>query len=113
MYAEFLRELFDVRQAADGKEALTSMRDLPPDLVITDLSLPGMDGFELVRSIRRDAVLAKVPIICLSGHADAAHEQRALDAGADQVLQKPCLPDQLAAAAVSLLRTRASSGDRR
>ena len=106
MYAEFLEELFEVHQAADGEEALASMRARTPDLVITDLSLPRMDGFELVKRMRSDAVLAKVPVICLSGYSDDGHERRAVDAGVDRILQKPCLPDKLTQAAQALLRTR-------
>ena len=110
MYAEFLRDLFDVCQAADGEEALASMRTQTPDLVITDLSLPQLDGFELLKRMRSDNALSKVPVICLSGYSDDAHERRALDAGADRVLQKPCLPDRLAHAAVTLLRKSGSDG---
>jgi CheY-like chemotaxis protein len=106
MYAEFLRDLFEVDQAADGEEALAFMRKRAPDLVITDLSLPRVDGFELVKRIRGDQALKNVPVICLSGYSDDAHERGALEAGADQVLQKPCLPDRLAKAALTLLRAR-------
>ena len=76
MYAEFLREMFEVSQAADGEEALTLMRSRTPALVITDLSLPQMDGFELVKRIRSDDALATIPVICLSGYSDDAHERR-------------------------------------
>ena len=106
MYAEFLRDLFEIDQAADGEEALVFMRKRAPDLIITDLSLPRVDGFELVKRIRGDQALQNVPVICLSGYSDDAHERVALEAGADQVLQKPCLPDRLAKAAITLLRAR-------
>ena len=113
MYAEFLQDIFDVSEAADGEEALAAIRTRTPDLVITDLSLPQMDGFELVKQIRMDEALAKIPVICLSGHSDDAHEQRAREAGADRVLQKPCLPDRLAQEAVTLLRDRRGVGGAR
>ena len=106
MYADFLRNLFEVDQAADGEEALAFMRKRAPDLIITDLSLPRVDGFELVKRIRGDQALQNVPVICLRGYSDDAHERVALEAGADQVLQKPCLPDRLAKAAITLLRAR-------
>jgi CheY-like chemotaxis protein len=93
-------------QAADGQEALATMRARRPDLVITDLSLPRMDGFELMTRMRDDPDLAAVPIICLSGYGGDAHEQRAREAGSDRVLQKPCLPDVLAEAALAVLRGR-------
>ena len=108
MYAEFLGADFEVRQAADGRTALDVMRTSRPDIVITDLSLPGVDGFELMALMRQDPVLQSVPIICLSGHGGHAHDTRARAAGCDRVLQKPCMPDALAAAALELLRDRGS-----
>ena len=108
MYAEFLRETFDVLQASAGDEALSVMRTRVPDLVITDLSLPRVDGFELMKRRRSDPTLASVPVICLSGYG-GTHEQRAREAGCDRLLQKPCLPDALAAAAEDVLRERSSA----
>jgi CheY-like chemotaxis protein len=103
MYAEFLSVSFDVLPAGDGTEALAIMRSTPPDLLITDLSLPGMDGFELVALIRKDPLLRDLPIICLSGYGGHAHEQRARQAGCDRILQKPCMPDALSEIALEVL----------
>jgi len=103
MYAEFLADAFDVATAPDGTEALDLMRAHPPDLLITDLSLPGIDGFALITLIRQDAALAGIPIICLSGYGGHAYEQRAREAGCDRLLQKPCMPDALADVATELL----------
>jgi CheY-like chemotaxis protein len=103
MYAEFLADAFDVATAPDGSEALDLMRAHRPDLVITDLSLPGIDGFALVAHMRQDAVLSGIPIICLSGYGGHAYEQRAREAGCDRLLQKPCMPDALADVATELL----------
>lgn len=110
MYAEFLAGVFDVATAADGEEALGLMRGHRPDLLITDLSLPGIDGFSLIARIRQDSALGSVPIICLSGYGGHAHERLALEAGCDRILQKPCLPDTLADTATEVLR---ASSDRR
>jgi CheY-like chemotaxis protein len=79
------------------------MRARPPELLITDLSLPGMDGFELIRLMRIDARLRSVPAICLSGYGGDAHEQRAREAGCDRILEKPCLPDVLTGVAADVL----------
>lgn len=109
MYAEFLAGAFNVTTAPDGAEALDLMRTRRPDLLITDLSLPRIDGFALIALVRQDAELAGIPIICLSGYGGHAYEQRARDAGCDRLLQKPCLPDALADVATELLhavRTR-------
>lgn len=97
MYAEFLGIEFEVFTAADGVEALTKTRAHVPDLIVTDLSLPGMDGFELIARLRSDARLQSIPIICLSGYGGTEHEERARAAGCDRILLKPCMPDELAA----------------
>lgn len=110
MYAEFLSLSFEVLQASDGREALALMRERAPALVITDLSLPGMDGFELIRLMRDDDRLRSVPVICLSGYGGHAHEQRAREVGCDHILQKPYLPDALATLAESVVRDRAGAG---
>lgn len=96
MYAEFLGIDFDVTTAADGEDALSLMRLHPPDVIVTDLSLPGIDGFELIARVRSDTTLRAIPVICLSGYGGHEHEQRALAAGCNRILQKPCMPDTLA-----------------
>jgi CheY-like chemotaxis protein len=88
------------------------MRERVPDVVITDLSLPVLDGFELVRRMRQDRALQRVPVICLSGYGGHAHEERAREAGCDRVLLKPCLPDTLSDAAAELVREREEQGRR-
>ncbi len=110
MYEEFLSVSFEVMTAPDGVRALELMRTSPPDLLITDLSLPGIDGFELIALIRKDPVLGRTPIICLSGYGGHAHEQRAIDAGCDRILQKPYMPDALAAAALEVMRSVRNRG---
>jgi two-component system CheB/CheR fusion protein len=107
MYAEFLGTWFEVAQASDGAEALALIERRPPDILITDLSLPGMDGFELIAAVRARPGLARLPIMSLSGYGGHSIEERAREVGCDRVLQKPCLPDALGAAALELLRSRA------
>jgi CheY-like chemotaxis protein len=106
MYAEFLRMSYDVHEAADGEQALDAMRRRVPSLVITDYSLPGIDGFELIRRMRTDRATRDVPVICLSGYGGRHHEQGAQAIGCDRVLEKPCMPDKLAEAARELLEDR-------
>jgi CheY-like chemotaxis protein len=104
MYAEFLSASFDVLEAADGHEALTLLETRVPALVITDFTLPGIDGFELIRQMRGNDSTRQVPVICLSGHGGRAHEERAREVGCDRVLEKPCLPEALARTARELVR---------
>jgi CheY-like chemotaxis protein len=103
MYAEFLRETFEMREVADGLSALRDVSAYPPDVVVTDLALPGMDGFELIRRLRNDSVCHAVPILCLSGFGSGSHEERAHAAGCTRLLQKPCMPDALGEAIASVL----------
>ena len=111
MYAEFLSMSFDVIQAANGNDALAAVRQHRPDAIVTDMSLPGIDGFELVARVRGDASTSAIPVLCLSGYSGDRHEERARKAGCNRVVQKPCLPDQLAAAILEVLaETRDGSG---
>lgn len=103
MYSEFLSLSFEVLTAGNGHEALETLRTERPDLLITDLSLPGLDGFQLIARVREEATISRLPIICLSGYGGHVHEQRARDAGADRILQKPCMPDTLTEIALTLL----------
>jgi two-component system KDP operon response regulator KdpE len=77
---------YDLRVANDGETALEIMKDWTPDLVITDLAMPQMDGFELCRRVRAKA---KMPIIVLSVRGEERAKVQALDAGADDYVTKP------------------------
>ena len=102
MYAEFLGPSFDIVEAADAEQAIAAMRQRVPALVITDYSLPGIDGFELIRQMRGSETTRDVPVICLSGYSGNVHQREALAVGCDLVLEKPCQPDALARAAETL-----------
>jgi CheY-like chemotaxis protein len=103
MYAEFLGLSFDVVEAANGEEALSVLRQRVPALVITDYSLPGIDGFELTKQIRSNPATQHVAVICLSGYGGSDHETRAVRVGCNKVLEKPCLPDRLAQTAQDIV----------
>ena len=77
---------YDVRTAADGESGLDTFSDFHPDLVITDLSMPGMSGIEVCKAIRR---MSDVPIIVLSVKGEEQTKVEALDAGADDFITKP------------------------
>jgi CheY-like chemotaxis protein len=103
MYAEFLRASFEILEAGDGSEAIELARQRPPSVVVTDLSLPGMDGFELIAHLRRQPATRTVPMVCLSGYSGLGQNERAREAGFDLIIQKPCLPDALGDAIRELL----------
>jgi CheY-like chemotaxis protein len=80
-----------VAEAQSGGGALERVREQTPDIVVTDIAMPGMDGLELSRRLRSAAPTRDVPIIAVSGNAS----ERAREAGANVVLEKPCTPDEL------------------
>ena len=92
---------YDVRVAADGESALDVFNDWRPDLVITDLSMPNMDGIELCRQVR---LTSSVPIIVLSVKGEERTKVAALDAGADDYITKPFGIDELLARVRATLR---------
>ena len=110
MYAEFMALTYEVMEAGTGTEALRLMANRPPDLLVTDLSLPDIDGFELVTRMRQDPKLSAVPVICLSGYGGHAHEERARSLQCERLLQKPCLPDTLADAVADVLESDGRRG---
>jgi CheY-like chemotaxis protein len=107
MYVAFLSSSFQVMDAGDAEQALAAIAARRPDLIITDLSLPGMDGFELIARVRRERATADIPVICLSGYGGQAHEEEARVAGCDRILQKPCALDVLQQTVEELLRNSA------
>jgi chemosensory pili system protein ChpA (sensor histidine kinase/response regulator) len=87
---------YQVSYAGDGLDAAQLLRDTLPDLVITDVEMPGMDGFELTRHIRADARTAHLPVIMITA-ADDRHREQADAAGVSVLLGKPYPEDELIA----------------
>lgn len=96
MYAEYLRfSGYRVAEARNGNEALEQAFALMPDLILMDLSLPGMDGWEATRQLKADDRTRQIPVVALTGHALAGASEGAKKAGCDSFVTKPCLPDDL------------------
>jgi CheY-like chemotaxis protein len=96
MYAEYLQfSGFRVAEARNGNEALEQAFALKPDLILMDLSLPGMDGWEATRVLKADDRTRHIPVVALTGHALAGASEGAKKAGCDSFVTKPCLPDDL------------------
>lgn len=106
---------FRVAEARNGTEAIEKAHELLPDLILMDLSLPGMDGWEATRRLKADDKTKKIPVVALTGHALAGHSEGAKAAGCDAFITKPCMPDALVAEVKRMLespktRTRSKSG---
>ena len=96
MYSEYLQYSgFDVIEAGNGIEALQQAIDREPDIILMDLSLPVMDGWEATRRLKADRRTARIPVVALTGHALAGISEGARRAGCDAFVTKPCLPEDL------------------
>src|SRR5438128_5723032 len=96
MYTEYLEfSGFEVVEAGNGKEALQRAVDTAPDIILMDLSLPVMDGWEATRRLKADERTTSIPVVALTGHALAGISDGAMKAGCDAFVTKPCLPEDL------------------
>jgi len=103
------RRGYDVLVAADGQQAVTVARESRPDLVLMDMGLPVVDGWEATRRIKNDVDLSTIPVVALTAHAMAGDEQRAYDAGCDAFDTKPVDLDRLLGTIESLLARRGAA----
>ena len=89
------RKGFDVVMAVDGQAGVDMASSEGPDVILMDLSLPVIDGWEATRRIKADPATQNIPVIALTAHAMAGDEQKALDAGCDDYDTKPVKLDRL------------------
>jgi len=88
---------YRVATAEDGIDAIEKARALHPDVILMDLSLPRLDGWEASRQLKSDDATRDIPIIALTAHALSSARERAVEAGCDAVVTKPCPPRDLEA----------------
>jgi DNA-binding response OmpR family regulator len=93
---------------SDGGRALAAARDTPPDLIILDLMLPGLNGLEICRALRADNRTASLPIVMLTARGEESERILGLDSGADDYVVKPFSPNELMARVRALLRRTAA-----
>jgi two-component system, cell cycle response regulator DivK len=110
LYATYFRlEGFDVDTAGDGEEALAKVDAAMPDIIVMDLSMPKLDGWETTRRLKSNPRTQGIPIVVLTGLHEELHLARARAAGADFVCLKPCLPSELGARIAETLQRRVTS----
>ncbi|HEX9841772.1 MAG TPA: response regulator, partial [bacterium] len=100
------REGYQVQGLARGEEALRAVRAQPPDLLLLDLMLPGMDGLELCRLLRADEATRTLPIVMLTAKGEESDVVAGLELGADDYISKPFSPRVLLARVRAVLRRR-------
>lgn len=100
---QLLEDEYELVVAGDGEEGLATASSAHPDLILMDMSLPKIDGYEVTRRIKADPALRGTAVVGLSAHAMEGDRQKALDAGCDAYLTKPLDEDQLFATLDALL----------
>ena len=98
------RKGYNVTLAVDGAEGLQQARSAAPDLILMDMSLPVIDGWEVTRQLKADEATRRIPVIALTAHAMASDEQKAREAGCDDFDTKPIELPRLLAKIESLLQ---------
>jgi CheY-like chemotaxis protein len=111
MYGHFLRMSgYEPIEAASGEEALEIAYARRPDLILLDMSLPGLDGWEVTAELKSDERTRHIPIVALTAHALRSARQRSERVGCDGFLAKPCAPPVLLEEIVRLLNPNRTAG---
>jgi CheY-like chemotaxis protein len=112
IYATYLTHSgFHVIEAADGERGIALARAEQPDVVLMDVSIPLIDGWEATRRLKADPVTAHIPVIALTAHALPSDRARAFEVGSDDYLPKPVEPRAVAEAVERILAARSGSRD--
>jgi CheY-like chemotaxis protein len=98
----------ELLEASEGSRALELARERHPDVIVLDLMLPGMNGFDVLETLKRDASTSDIPVVVLTAKSLRADRERSQELGASGVLTTPVLPSELCAMVDSLLPTAAS-----
>jgi len=106
LLVQLLAPEFHVDVAGDGETALTAISQAPPDIVLLDVGLPGVNGIEVCRAIKRAAATRLIPVVLLTGLGGRDHRLAGIDAGADDFIEKPFDLEQLRARVRSLTRLK-------
>ncbi|MBI3096888.1 MAG: response regulator [Planctomycetes bacterium] len=88
-----VEDRYAVEEYETGSEALARMRESPPDMVLLDISLPGMDGYAVISALRSDGALKHLPVAALTAHAMLGDRERILAAGFDAYISKPIVDE--------------------
>jgi len=105
LMVQLLEEEYEVLTAVDGQEVVERAQRDRPDLILMDLSLPRLNGWEATRRIKQDPALRHIPIIAVSAHAMTGDEARARESGCDDYISKPLDEDELFAKLRRILGT--------
>jgi len=95
IFGEIFEDDFDVKMVTDGKQALDVVHDYKPNLILLDVMMPNMDGYEVCKHIREDEELKDIKVIMVSARAMESERQKGMEVGADDYITKPFDEDEL------------------
>lgn len=101
-----LEDLYEIDEYESGSDALAGLKARPPSLVLLDISLPSMDGTEVLRRMRADVTLRDIPVVALTAHAMAGDRERFLGMGFDSYVTKPIIDESVLLAEIERLLER-------
>src|SRR3984885_3684244 len=104
--AKLASEYYDVIAAKDGFEAIAKTKENKPDLILLDVMMPGMDGFETCRKLKEDAEISHIPVVMVTALSEKSDRVKGLEAGADDFLTKPINDIALLSRVKSLVRIK-------
>jgi len=114
VYSTILRHHgFRVSEALDGEEGIAKARRELPDLILMDISIPLIDGWEVTQTLKKDDATRHIPVVALTAHAMPGDRQRAMDVGCDGYLAKPCEPRAVLAEVNRLINLARPAADAR
>lgn len=101
-----LEDMYEIDDYESGSEALAGLQARPPSLVLLDISLPAMDGTEVLKRLRSDSRLSTIPVVALTAHAMAGDRERFLGMGFDAYVTKPIIDESVLLAEIDRLLSR-------
>ncbi len=93
LFSAILCDIYDIEEFESGIDALNRMKISPPDLILMDISLPNMDGIEVLKKFRKDDAMSQIPIIALTAHAMAGDKEKFLELGFNDYISKPIIDE--------------------
>ncbi len=103
-----LEDQYEISEYETGKEVLDGLADDIPDLVLLDISLPGMDGTEVLRWVRSQELLSELPVIALTAHAMSGDREKYLEMGFDEYVTKPIVDEEVLVGAIERLLAKSA-----
>lgn len=104
LYGTYLRgQGYRIEEAEDGMQGVMKALDLHPDVIVMDIAMPILNGFDATRRLKQEPRTQTIPVICLTAHDHPSQRARALEEGCIAFLTKPCLPGEVAAVIARVL----------